>query len=166
MYREIVTKAVIGKGEISNEGEIIVNELSNVSKVLGCWIINHSYSSELVNGKVFAKGKYDVHVWYGYNNDSDTVIHKQTVDYNEEFSYKLKREEEINYNYDFVIRCVKYPTCTGLLLDENGNIVVKIEKKLSLDIIGEVKLRVQISNEEDWVNNDINEINVDYLNKG
>ena len=86
MYREIVTRAVVGKGKISNNGEVIVNTSNSVSKVLGCWVINHYFVSNFEEGKVFAKGRYDIHVWYGYNKDSDTILHKQTVDYFEEFS--------------------------------------------------------------------------------
>lgn len=166
MYREIVTRAVVGKGRISNEGEVVVNASNQVSKVLGCWVINHYYISEFSNGKVYAKGKYDIHVWYGFNNDSDTIVHKQTVDYNEEFNLNLKKNEELNSNQEFVIRCVKYPSCSGLSLKEDGTISVKIEKDLSLDIIGEAKLKVQISSEEEWVtSDDLDNINVNYLNK-
>ena len=112
MYREIVTKAVIGKGKINNSGEVILKSTNVVSKVLGCWIINHYFVSNFENGKVFARGKYDVHVWCGYNNDSDTEIYKQTIDYIEEFPLKLKDDEEIDENNEFVIKCIKYPTCS------------------------------------------------------
>ena len=53
MYREIVTKAVIGKGKITNDSEIVVNPSNNPSKVLGCWVINHYSVSSFEDGKVF-----------------------------------------------------------------------------------------------------------------
>ena len=167
MYREIVTKAVIGKGKISNSSDVIVSPTNSASKVLGCWIINHYFVSNYDNGKVFAKGRYDVHIWYGFNNDTETVVHKQTVDYFEEFSLNVKSDEVISENNEFVIRCLKYPTCSGLTLNEDGTISVKVNKELSLDIIGEAKLKVQISESNDWSNDEeINNINVNYLNKG
>jgi spore coat protein E len=165
MYREIVTKAVVGKGKIANDGEVIVNTSNSISKVLGCWVINHYYVSSFDNGKVLAKGKYDVHVWYGYNKDSETAIHKQTVDYNEEFSLNIKQGQEISENNEFIVKCSKYPTCNSLVLNLDGSISVKIEKELLLDIIGEAKLRVQISTDEECCD-DINNIDVDYLNRG
>lgn len=166
MYREIVTKAVVGKGVISNEGEIIVSTDYSVSKVLGCWIINHMYDSVLDNGKVFAKGKYDVHIWCGCDCDTQTIIHKQTVDYNEEFKMSMKQNDSVCGSNELFIKCLKYPSCSGLTLNSDGTINVKIEKELRIDVIGEVKLKVQISNEEEWINNeDLNGINVDYLNK-
>jgi len=113
MYREIVTRAVIGKGKIVNSGDVILSMSNPVSKILGCWIINHYYVSSFEEGKVLAKGRYDVHVWYGLNNDTDTLIHKQTVDYIEEFSLNLKKGEEVSENNEFVIKCSKYPTCSA-----------------------------------------------------
>jgi len=167
MYREIVTKAVVGKGKIVNNSEVLISPSNTVSKVLGCWIINHYFVSNFNNGQVFAKGRYDVHVWYGFNNDTETVVHQQTVDYFESFSLNIKDNEEINENNEFVIRCVKYPTCSGLSLNDNGTISVKVDKELNLDVIGEAKLRVKISESvDDWPNNDdINNININYLNR-
>ena len=168
MYREIVTKAVIGKGKVSNSGEVILNANNLVSKVLGCWIINHYYTSSYENEKIFAKGKYDIHVWYGYDNDKQTDIHKQTVDYIEEFQLNMNDGKKIEENNEYVIKCIKYPTCSSLSLNENGTISVKVDKELSLDVIGETKLKVQISSscDEEWLDsNDFNNINVNYLNK-
>ena len=89
MYREIVTKAVIGKGKISNNSEAIIIPNNKVSKVLGCWIINHYFVNSYENGRVMAKGKYDLHVWYGFNDDADTCVHKQTIEYIEEYLLKI-----------------------------------------------------------------------------
>ncbi len=167
MYREIVTKAVIGKGKIANTSDIILNLANVPSKLLGCWIINHYYVGSYENGKVFAKGKYDLHVWYGYNNDSDTFIHRDTIEYIDEFNIRLKSGEELSDSSELVCQCVKYPTCSALSLGDDGKVTVKVDKELSLDVIGETKLKVQITNSEDeWVNSDdINSINVNYMNK-
>ena len=51
MYREIVTKAVVGKGKISNNSEIVINTSNVASKVLGCWIINHNFEAKEINEK-------------------------------------------------------------------------------------------------------------------
>lgn len=36
MYREIVTKAVIGKGKVAQEKELVLQPEKKVDKVLGC----------------------------------------------------------------------------------------------------------------------------------
>lgn len=167
MYREIVTKAVVGKGKISNNNEAVVTAANSPSKVLGCWIINHYFVSSFEDGKVFAKGRYDLHIWYGYENDTDTLVHKQTIDYIEEFSLKMKSGENVDETKEFAVRCLKYPTCNSLNLNDNGTISVKIEKELALDVIGETKLKVQLSStgEDEWLSDDLDSINVNYLNK-
>ena len=169
MYREIVTKAVVGKGKIANTSEVVVNVNNGVSKVLGCWIINHYFVSSYEDSKVIAKGKYDLHIWYGYNNDSDTMIHKQTVEYIEEFPLNMKNCETLNEENDLITKCIKYPTCNSLILNSTGTITVKVEKTLILDVIGETKLKVNIdtSSCDEWVDNneEINDIDTNYLNK-
>ena len=164
MYREIVTKAVVGKGKITNVNTVNVVVSNTVSKVLGCWVINHYFVHSFENGKVYARGKYDLHLWYGFNNDGDTAIHKQTIDYIEEFPLRMKDGEVANENNEFIIKSVKYPTCNGLTLNDDGGIEVKVEKELSLDVVGNAKLRVQVSDIEN-VYDDLDDINVNYLNK-
>lgn len=169
MYREIVTKAVVGKGKISNTSDIIISVSNTPSKVLGCWIINHYFVSSYEGDKAVARGKYDVHIWYGCNKDSDTAIHKQTIEYIDEFSLKMKNGESLNEENELISKCSKYPVCSSLILNDSGNIIVKVEKELHLDVIGEAKIKVQIDNStcDEWVDNsdEINEINTNYLNK-
>lgn len=40
-YREIVTKAVVGKGRKYYKNVYDISVSDDVSNVLGCWIINH-----------------------------------------------------------------------------------------------------------------------------
>ena len=42
MYREILTKAIIAKGKKNIKESLKCDVNNNVSKVLGCWIINHN----------------------------------------------------------------------------------------------------------------------------
>lgn len=61
-YKEIVTKAVIGKGKKSfaNRLEIIAD--NSPDTVLGCWIINHHFVGNNRNGVVVVNGSFDVNV--------------------------------------------------------------------------------------------------------
>lgn len=40
-YKEIVTKAVLGKGKKTFTNTYILNPNCQVSSILGCWVINH-----------------------------------------------------------------------------------------------------------------------------
>lgn len=167
MYREIVTKAVIGKGRLFNTSDALIKPEQNPSKVLGCWIINHYYVSSIEGDKIIAKGKYDLHVWYGINNDTDTFIHKQTIEYIEEYNVKMKNGEILCSSQELITKSIKYPTCNSLSLNDNGQISISIEKELAVDVIGETTLRVQVSRtDEAWSQaEDIDSVDVDYLNK-
>ena len=61
-YREIVTKAVIGKGKKKyiNTYEIEVSETP--STILGCWIINHNFEAKEQNDKILINGSFDANV--------------------------------------------------------------------------------------------------------
>lgn len=162
MLREIVTKAVVSKGRVinSNEMEFEINE--NVNKVIGCWIINHNYLSLLENDKLYASGYFDVHIWYAIDNSSDTKIYKKTIEYKDEFNI-----DNVNFDREkseYKIYCLEYPNCTSLSLN-NNRFVVNIKKSLAIDIIGESKLLVQVSENNVVKEDDGLGINTNYLNR-
>ena len=40
-FKEIVTKAIIGKGKKTTDKKLTINTDTNIDTVLGCWVINH-----------------------------------------------------------------------------------------------------------------------------
>ena len=62
-YKEIVTKAVIGKAKKTNSMHFSFTPDENVDTVLGCWVINHNFSGNNQSGKVGVTGSFDVNVW-------------------------------------------------------------------------------------------------------
>ena len=58
-FKEIVTKAVVGKAKKNSVDSFKVetNEVPNT--VLGCWVINHTFSGFNNNGSVMINGEYD-----------------------------------------------------------------------------------------------------------
>ena len=51
-FKEIVTKAVIGKAKKTNTMHFSFTPDETVSTILGCWVINHNFSGVNQNGKV------------------------------------------------------------------------------------------------------------------
>ena len=102
-YKEIVTKAVIGKSKknITNEFEFSPSNVPDT--ILGCWIINHTFSGSLQSGEVQLTGNFDVNVWYSYDNNTKTTVYTQNFSYNDKIkmndisSYVL---EELRNKYD------------------------------------------------------------------
>ncbi len=160
MLREIVTKAVVSKGKIVDSNEIRLPIVENASKVVGCWIINHHYLSLVENDKVYANGTYDIHIWYSLNDNSDTNVFKQTIEYRQEFNM-----DNNNFNKEsseYKVYCIEYPSCSNIVINDN-NFVVTVKKGLAVDVIGESKLLVQVS--ESTSREDDFAINTNYINK-
>ena len=42
-YREILAKAVVGRGNKKYTTKHVISVDKQISKTLGCWIINHQY---------------------------------------------------------------------------------------------------------------------------
>src|SRR5690625_4238627 len=79
-YREIITKAVIGKGKKSIKDTDYITASHRPSSILGCWIINHNYRASLVEkDKVEIRGAYDVNIWYSFNDNSKTEVVSERV---------------------------------------------------------------------------------------
>ena len=62
LYKEIVTKAIIGKGKkyFKNTYDLEVENIP--STVLGCWVINHKFKGYKTNDKIGVNGSYDVNI--------------------------------------------------------------------------------------------------------
>ena len=169
-YKEIVTKAVIGKGKkkYKNKYEITVEE--KPTTILGCWIINHNFEAKETNNKIVIDGSFDANIWYSYNNDTKTTVVNKKITYQEEETLIPKDNNIVNK--DIIVRSLKQPTCISA--KEDGNtIILEIEKELGIEIIGDTKVKISsVDDEETWDNLDneeskdkIEEINTEYINK-
>ena len=180
-YKEIVTKAVIGKGKKKYTNNYQVTVEQKPSTILGCWIINHNFQAKEINEKIIITGSFDANIWYSYDNDTKTTVVTKNITYNEE--EKLTVEQKGIVNKDIVIRSLKQPTCISAKEDEN-TINLEIEKELGIEIIGDTKVKISLVEEEElWDNLDeqqpkkqekinntnldptIDKINTNYLNK-
>ena len=97
-FKEIVTKAVVGKGKKATVSKHNIKPEQKPNTVLGCWIINHRFNGTSANGEVFVNGTYDVNVWYSYDNDSKTGVANGSIT-SDEYMAKLS---------DFVSKYTNY----------------------------------------------------------
>ena len=163
-YKEIVTKAVISKGKrlFSTDHSVEVN---NPSTVLGCWVINHNFNGTKSNNKIVVTGNYDVNIWYSYDNDTKTDVIRETNTYEEVINM---RDRENVDGEEIIVRSLKQPNCVKI--DINGNkINYTIEKELGIELVGDIKVKVDIREDEDsWddiVEDDIDKIKEDYIDE-
>ena len=147
-FREIVTKAVIGKGKktFSNHYTLVPQEVPTT--ILGCWVINHKFQGSKSGDKILVEGQCDINIWYSYDNDTKTLVSNQTITYNELLAVARKRESDVDGAEEIIVRSLKQPTCTKVDI-VNGNIEYDIEKELGIEIVGDTKVRISVDEDED-----------------
>lgn len=170
-YKEIVTKAIIGKGKktFKNEYEIQTDKI--VDTVLGCWVINHDLRGVKEGDYIKITGSYDINIWYSYDNNSKTDVVSNKMFYEERVKVRLK-DNSNDEDTEVIIRSLKNPTCIDVS-SENSNIKYTISKELGIEIVGNTKIKIAVSNmeedydiimDEDAVNKEIDkQVNVNYL---
>ena len=169
-YKEIVTKAVIGKSKKNSSNELSVAVENVPNTVLGCWVINHKFNGYINNDNIIINGSYDINVWYSYDNDSKTDVVIENFTYNETIPVHLK--ENISDGKEVIVRSLKQPTVNDAKI-ENDSIKLIIDKELAVEVVGNTMIRVPIEDLKDdyeeimEVNNndinDIDEINEEYI---
>lgn len=167
-YKEIVTKAVISKGKKLFTTDHSV-EVSNPSTVLGCWVINHNFNGTKSGNNIVINGSYDVNIWYSYDNDTKTDVVKETNTYSEVVHMKNVETD----GEEIIVRSLKQPN--PLKVEINGNnINYVIEKELGIELVGDVKVKVEANEDDDnWdeiveeekVEEEIDNVKEDYINE-
>lgn len=170
-YKEIVTKTVVGKAKKTIKNSVMVNPEQVPNTVLGCWVINHSFSGVNSKGVVTINGSYDVNVWYSYDNDHKTAVTTKTYNYQDSINVPIKNNDEESNSSEIIVRSLKQPTVSDVKI--NGNEVsLSIEKEMGAEIVGEGKIKVSIEEDEDdyeevfdedKIDEVINQIDEEYL---
>ena len=146
-FKEIVTKAVVGKGKKYYKNTYTINTENTPTTVLGCWVINHNFKGFEENGKIVITGSFDVNIWYSYDNDTKTTVITKTIDYREVVNVSTRANSDTT-NRDIIVRSLKQPSCVNA--KENGNsIEFDIEKELGIEIVGDTKVKIAIEEDED-----------------
>lgn len=171
-YKEIVTKAIIGKGKKNFLNNYSITASDIPTTVLGCWVINHKFKGYKSGDKIGVDGSYDVNIWYSYDNDSKTTVISEKIEYNDLFNVKVKENSDLSGDTDIIVRTLKQPTCSKVNI-ENNVINFDIEKELGVEIVGETKMKISVEDEEEpWdeildmeeVESEIDKVDENYIN--
>lgn len=165
-FKEIVTKAVIGKGKKTTKEKHEVSINNTIDNVLGCWVINHNFAGSIVNNNVEVTGSYDVNIWYSYDNNTKTNVIIKTFNYNDLMKVKIKENSKLGNNSEIIVRTLTQPSVIDVeVVDGVVNLVV--EKSMGVEVIGEVLVKVSVSDDyEDYEEIEDEEdidINANYL---
>ncbi|MCI8670587.1 MAG: outer spore coat protein CotE [Bacilli bacterium] len=172
-YKEIVTKAVVGKAKKNSVSKFVVKPEETPDTILGCWVINHNFEGKNQNGVVNINGAFDVNVWYSYNNDTKTAVSTKRFQYNDKMNVRLKDGAALSDATEIIVRSLNQPTVTDVYIN-NGVVNLSVEKELGVEIVGNTMIKVSVEEDPDdyevledfdeaSVAEDINAVNEDYL---
>lgn len=147
-FKEIVTKAVIGKGKKQFTDNLSLQVTNNPNTILGCWVINHNFNGNINKGVVTITGSYDINIWYSYGNDTKTEVLKETKKYTEIIN--VEGVNDVQENQEVIIRSLSGPSCTKAEIN-NNTINCTITKVLGIELVGDTKVRINTLDEvDDW----------------
>ena len=171
-YKEIVTKTVIGKGKKTFKNDYELTTDTDVDTVLGCWVINDKIHGKKDEEYIKINGSYDINIWYSYDNNTKTNVVSKKMFYEEKVRVKVRENGDLNDDSEIIIRSLKNPTCIDVS-NEDKTITYTISKELGIEIVGDAKIRIPVSNteedydliiDEDAVNDEIEKnVNINYL---
>lgn len=146
-YREIITKAVCGTGREATTTTHTIAPMNKPSSILGCWVINHRYRAKLVDeDRVEVRGTYDINIWYSYNDNTKTEVVSKTVEYCDEISLSEKDDHCMTEDADVIAKVIQQPNCLDCKISKKDNkIKVDVEKEFVVQVIGETKVFVRVS---------------------
>jgi spore coat protein E len=169
-YREIITKAVVAKGRKFTQSSHTIIPAHNPTSILGCWIINHKYEAKKEGNNVVVTGYYDINDWYSYNENTKTEVATERVSYKETIKLKY-RDHGVLDDCEVIVRVLQQPNCVEAVISPNGNkIIVRVEKELLVEVIGETKVCVAINphgcskNDDEWGMDEVSDDEFEDLN--
>ena len=113
-FKEIVTKAVIGKGKKQFTDNLSLQVTNNPNTILGCWVINHNFKGYKSGDKIGVDGSFDINIWYSYDNDSKTAVINKKIEYNDLFNVRIRENADLSGDTDIIVRSLKQTTCSGV----------------------------------------------------
>ncbi|SFS60322.1 outer spore coat protein CotE [Marininema halotolerans] len=150
--RQIITKAVTGKGRKFSQTTHSIQPPDNISSILGCWIINHQYDATRIGDAMEVTGSYDINIWFSQNRNTKTEVSNQTVRYNVpvELSYFDSNVREGTAEVHAV--ATQPPNCIEATISENGTVLVRVEKEFYVEMVGETKVNILVApgDGDDW----------------
>lgn len=141
---------------------IVINFLSPT-------VITHNFKGTKNGDTININGSYDVNIWYSYDNDTKTDVVKVTNNYNE--IIHMRETSTDTLSEEIIIRSLKQPNCIKTDI-ENNKINYSIEKELGIELVGDVKVKIETSLEEDpWeeileeadTDREIDKVSEDYI---
>lgn len=143
--REIITKAVCGKGRKFSQVTHIVTPPQQPTSILGAWIINNQYEAVKSDEGIEVVGTYDINIWYSYAKNSKTDVAKETVSYVELVPLSYLDPHHKASTVEVSAEATQEPNCVEANVSPNGDrVVVRIEREFAVEMVAETKVCVVV----------------------
>jgi spore coat protein E len=143
--REIITKAVCGKGRKFSTVAHTVTPPHNPTSILGAWIINHQYEAIRAGEGIEVIGTYNINVWYSYDKNSQTDVAKETITYVDLIPLSYLDPKHRASTEEVSAEVTQEPNCVEANVSSNGsNVVIRIEREFSVEMVAETKVCVKV----------------------
>lgn len=149
-FKEIVTKAVVGKGKKATTTKYSIKPEIEPNTVLGCWIINHKFSGASLNNNIYVNGTFDVNVWYSYDNDTKTGVCSNSFSYSDKMNVPINKGSNLTNSSEVIVSSLSDPNVVDVSIN-NGVISFDVRKEMGIEVVGDTKIRVNVEdNFEDY----------------
>ncbi|MGL4819113.1 MAG: outer spore coat protein CotE [Bacilli bacterium] len=143
-YREIITRAVIGKGKKFTQATHQLTPSVPADCILGCWIINHAYDAKKCGDFVEVYGTYDINLWLATEDNTKTLAVTESVAYTDAVRIKYTGDELVSDQFDVIVRVMQHPNCLeARVCPSNGELIITVEREFLIEVVGECKIVVQ-----------------------
>ncbi|MCR8842848.1 outer spore coat protein CotE [Paenibacillus sp. SC116] len=144
--REIITKAICGKGRKFSVVTHTVTPPHNPTSILGAWIINHQYEAVRAGDGIEVIGTYDINIWYSYNNNSQTDVAKETVSYADLVSLAYVDPHHRAATVEVAAEATQEPSCVEATVSSSGtSVVIRVEREFLVEMVAETKVWVVVN---------------------
>ncbi|MFC5700008.1 outer spore coat protein CotE [Cohnella faecalis] len=143
--REIITKAVCGKGRKFSTITHTVTPPHHPSSILGAWIINHQYEAVRSGDGIEVIGSYDVNIWYSYNKNSQTDVAKETLSYVELVPLSYVDPKHRSSTEEVSADATQEPNCVEATISSGGSsVLIRVEREFAVEMVAETKVFVAV----------------------
>jgi len=141
--REIITKAVCGKGRKFSTITHTVTPPHHPTSILGAWIINHQYEAVKSGNGIEVIGSYDINIWYSYNKNSQTDVAKETISYVELVNLSYVDPKHRSSTEEVSADATQEPNCVEATISSNGgSVLIRVEREFAVEMVAETKVCV------------------------
>jgi len=143
--REIITKAVCGKGRKFQTVTHTVTPPHPPSSILGAWVINHQYDAVKTEDGVEVVGSYDLNIWYSHDRNSQTDVAKETISYSEHVPLSYVDPKHRPSTEEVSAEATQEPNCVEASVSDNGiSVVLRVEREFAVEMVAETKVCVAV----------------------